>query len=197
MEAMLRLDQLTPGDYNQPRPHRRAVLAAGSSLLGLNLAGLLAAQAAAPSRAKAKSVIFLFLFGGPSQLETFDMKPEAPERIRGPYKAIASRTPGLRICEHLPRLAAISNEYTILRTLNHTYNDHSGAGHYLQTGRRWHVPIGGGFNPTQHDWPSVGSVLDHVETRAAGGKRSDLGRHFVLPNSLGRLQEAGQYRRPG
>ncbi len=194
---MLRLDQLTPGDYNQPRPHRRAVLAAGSSLLGLNLAGLLAAQAAAPSRAKAKSVIFLFLFGGPSQLETFDMKPEAPERIRGPYKAIASRTPGLRICEHLPRLAAISNEYTILRTLNHTYNDHSGAGHYLQTGRRWHVPIGGGFNPTQHDWPSVGSVLDHVETRAAGGKRSDLGRHFVLPNSLGRLQEAGQYRRPG
>jgi len=182
-------------DQRDNLPTRRSVLAAGTGLLGLNLPSLLAS--APDQKPRAKNVIFLFLFGGPSQLETFDMKPDAPDRIRGPYKPIASRTPGLRICEHLPRLAAISDRYTILRTLGHGWNDHSGGAHYLQTGKRWHVPIGTGFNPTQHDWPAIGSVLEMTESRAAAGRPNDLGRYFVLPNSLGRLQEAGQYRRPG
>jgi hypothetical protein len=172
--------------------------AGGLGLLGLGLPEVLAAELARPgSRGRARSVIFLFLFGGPSQLETFDMKPDAPEKIRGPYRPIDSRTPGLRVCEHLPRLAAVSDRYCIVRTMTHTYNDHSGAGHYIQTGKRWHVPIGGGFNPTSRDWPSVGSVVEYVDRGATGRGHRDLPGYVVLPNSLGRLQEKGQYLRPG
>ncbi len=93
---------------------RRELLRAGGlGLLGLGLPEVLAAEGTllgAGSEGRARSVIFLFLFGGPSQLETFDMKPEAPEKLRGPYRPIDSRTPGLRICEHLPRLATVSDE---------------------------------------------------------------------------------------
>src|SRR5262245_25305767 len=91
---------------------RREILqAGGAGLLGLSVPQLLAAEEAGliAANARAKSVIFLFLFGGPSQLETFDLKPDAPEKIRGPFKPIAARTPELRICEHLPRLAAMSD----------------------------------------------------------------------------------------
>ena len=74
---------------------RHLLQAGGAGLLGLSVPKLLAAEATQPPvRARAKSVIFLFLFGGPSQLETFDLKPDAPEKIRGPFRPIASRTPG-------------------------------------------------------------------------------------------------------
>src|SRR5262249_44991843 len=105
---------------------RRALIeAAGAGLFGMSLPGVLAAEAApardgpAAPRARARSVIFLFLFGGPSQLETFDLKPDAPEKIRGPFRPIASRTPGLRIGEHLPRLAQVSDTYCVVRTMTH------------------------------------------------------------------------------
>ena len=75
--------------------NRRELLqVGGAGLFGMSLPKLLAAEDAQPIRnARAKSVVFLFLFGGPSQLETVDMKPDAPEKIRGPFKPIASRTP--------------------------------------------------------------------------------------------------------
>ncbi len=183
---------------------RRALLdAAGAGLLGLSLPGLLDAEAAraqagaSPTPGRAKSVIFLYLFGGPSQLETFDLKPDAPEAIRGPFRPIASRTPGLRISECLPLLAGISDRYAVVRTMTHRYNDHSGAAHYMQTGKVWQVPIGGGFNPTPQDWPSMGSVVEYLGQREPGGLMAPLPRYAVVPNSLGRLQEAGQYLRPG
>src|SRR6185369_16945743 len=116
---------------------------------------LAAESAPAPfTKGKAKSVIFLFLFGGPSQLETFDLKPDAPPEIRGPFKEIASRTPGLRICEHLHRSAAVSDKFCVVRTFSHTYNDHSTAGHYMQTGHPWHVFFVNGSAATEKDWPS-------------------------------------------
>jgi Protein of unknown function (DUF1501) len=180
---------------------RRALLeAAGAGLFGMSLPGLLAAEArtspAAPGP-RAKAVIFLFLFGGPSQLETFDLKPDAPERIRGPFRPIASRTPGLLIGEHLPRLAAISDKFCVVRTMTHPFNDHSGAAHYIQTGKIWHVPIGGGFNPTPGDWPAMGSVVEYLAQHRPGGGDRDMPAYAVVPNSLGRLQETGQYLRPG
>src|SRR5262245_28675146 len=134
------------------RVTRREILqAGGAGLLGLSLPKLLAAESLdgnGQGKARAKSVIFLFLFGGPSQLETFDMKPGAPSEIRGPFMPIASRTPDLLICEHLPRSAAVSDKFCVVRTMSHTFNDHSGGGHYIQTGHRWHLPIGGGFSAT-------------------------------------------------
>ncbi len=169
---------------------RRQVLeAGGAGLLGLSLPKLLAAEAAQGSGGgRAKSVIFLFLFGGPSQLETFDLKPDAPSTIRGPFNPIRSRTSELRICEHLPRLAAISDRYCVLRTMTHPYNDHSSAGHYIQTGRPWHVPIGGGFNATEKDWPTYGSVVDYLDTRRPGAAAPDMPAFVYLPNRLGHLQ---------
>ncbi|MBL8815155.1 MAG: DUF1501 domain-containing protein [Planctomyces sp.] len=182
---------------------RREILnAGGAGLFGLTLPTLLSLESRASDSlilhhpAKAKSVIFMLLFGGPSQLETFDMKPEAPDSIRGPFRPIAARTPDLRISEHLPRMAAVSDRYCVIRTMSHTFNDHSGGGHYLQTGRRWHVPIGGGFSPTPKDWPSMGSIVEYVDQQRRG-LDLPLPSYMVLPNSLGRLQEAGQYPRPG
>ncbi len=177
---------------------RQLLQVGGAGLFGMSLPRILEAQAIQSGiRPRARSVMFLFQFGGPSQLETFDMKPAAPEKIRGPFKPIPSRTPGLRICEHLPRLANVSDKFCVLRTMTHTYNDHSGAGHYLQTGKRWQLPIGGGFVATPGDWPAMGSVVQYLDRRAANEKIRDLPGYIVLPNSLGRLQEAGQYRRPG
>jgi len=179
---------------------RRTVLqAGGAGLLGLGLNPVLRAeehpQVIVP---RAKSVIFLFLFGGPSQLETFDMKPDAPDKIRGPFGAITSRTPELRICEHLPRIAEVTDRLCVVRTMSHGFNDHSGGGHYVQTGQKWHIPIGAGFNATPKDWPSMGSVVDHLEQQRHPEAMPDLPRYVVAPNFLGRLQEYSvQLIRPG
>jgi hypothetical protein len=180
---------------------RKLLQAGGTGLLGLSMSRVLAAEAVrrpggAPRRSRAKSVIFLYLFGGPSQLETFDLKPDAPSAIRGPFKPIPCRTPGLFIGEGLPRLAQLSHRYCVLRTMTHDFNDHSGGAHYIQTGHRWHVPVGGGFLPTPKDWPSVGSVVEYSEQQS-GGRPRELPAYVVLPNTLGKLQEAGQYLRPG
>ncbi|QDU40516.1 hypothetical protein Mal4_48740 [Maioricimonas rarisocia] len=182
------------------RSSRRTVLqAGGAGLLGLSLPRALAAEElASATGGRAKSVIFLFLFGGPSQLETFDMKPDAPDTIRGPFQPITSRTPGLRICEHLPKTANVSDRFCVIRTMSHTYNDHSGGGHYIQTGHRWDVPIGAGFNATPRDWPSIGSVVEYLGQQRSGGHAATLPSYMVVPNFLGRLQEYKvQLRRPG
>jgi hypothetical protein len=177
---------------------RRQILqAGGAGLLGLSLPQILAAESLMSGQApKVKNVIFLLLFGGPSQLETFDLKPEAPDQIRGPFRPIASKTPGLLIGEYLPKMAAISDKYRVIRSMSHSLNDHSGGGHYIQTGRRWHVPIGGGFSPTPKDWPSMGSIVDYVDQQTMG-LTNPMPSYMVLPNSLGALQEKGQYPRPG
>ena len=80
--------------------------------------------------------------------------------------------------------------------MSHTFNDHSGGGHYLQTGKRWHVPVGGGFSPTPQDWPSIGSIVEYQDQQQFGLAKP-LPAYTVVPNSLGRLQDAGQYPRPG
>jgi len=177
---------------------RQLLQAGGAGLFGLNLPQVLAAEEQTPfQNPRAKSVIFLFLFGGPAQHETFDMKPEAPDSIRGPFKPIDSRTPGLRISEHLPRTAEISDRLSVVRTMSHSFNDHSGAGHYIQTGHRWHLPIGGGFNVTPQDWPSMGSVVEYLTQRHPEFGR-DMPSYAVVPNFLGRLQDYRvQLRRPG
>lgn len=178
---------------------RRAMLqAGGAGLLGLSLPRVLAAEEAGlATRPRAKSVIFLFLFGGPSQYETFDMKPDAPAEIRGPMRPIGCRTPGLAICEHLPRLADVSDRFCVIRSMTHDFNDHSGGGHYVQTGHRWQIPVGGGFSATPQDWPSMGSVVEFLEQKRSAGSVRDLPAYAVVPNRLGRLQENGQYVRPG
>lgn len=139
--------------------NRRAILRAGSlGLLGLNWPQLLAARAAqqpaSMSGGRAKSCILLFMWGGPAHQDTWDLKPNAPAEIRGEFKPIATRVPGVQICEHLPLLAQRADKLAIVRSLTHTNVDHTAATHFLLTGQ----PPPPGADLTK-DWPHIGSVL--------------------------------------
>lgn len=116
---------------------RRELLQVGySGLLGLGLASAAGAKDA-PSlanRKKPKSLIIVFLTGAASHHETWDPKPDAPDEIRGEYKAIATKTPGLLACEYLPKLAARSDKFAVVRSLSHRENNHLVATHHVLTG---------------------------------------------------------------
>jgi hypothetical protein len=119
------------------RTTRRELLRAGGiAAAGLSLADLLRLEARgeAETSKKAKSVILLWLWGGPSHLDTFDMKPKAPVDYRGPYAPVPTRVPGIQICELFPLLAARADKYSILRSLHHTSNDHGIGGTIGLTG---------------------------------------------------------------
>lgn len=168
------------------KQRRELLQAGGAGLFGLTLPKVLAAEAARPvGSPRAKSILFAFLFGGPSQLETVDMKPDAASAIRGPYRPIASRTPGLQICEHLPRLAARSDKFCVIRTLNHPQNDHNGT-HYIQTGHPLPPAQRGAANvdATDKDWPCFGSVVEYLDRRETG-KPSAFPGYVFLPKRLG------------
>ena len=93
-----------------------------------------AAGTAAP-QGKAKTCIYIFLSGGLAQQDSFDMKPSAPDNVRGEFKPIATKTPGIQICEHLPMLAERSDLWALCRSLTHPSNDHSLGHHIMLTGR--------------------------------------------------------------
>ncbi len=118
--------------------HRRAFLQAGaSSVLGLSLADLLRLRATAGSAAgTAKSVLLLWLWGGPAQLDTWDPKPSAPMDFRGPFAAIPTRVPGIRFGELFPQIAAISDKLAVVRSLFTWSNDHGVAGTIGLTGSK-------------------------------------------------------------
>ena len=118
------------------RVTRRAALCVGSlGVIGLSLADLLQMQAAAAEvEPRAKSIILLWLWGGPSHLDTFDLKPKAPIQYRGPYSPIATAVPGIQICELLPHLAKRADKYAIIRSMNCASNDHGIAGTIGLTG---------------------------------------------------------------
>src|SRR5437870_4668298 len=138
-----------------PAVNRREFLRAGAlSLFGLSLPRLLNAQT--PSRRpRAKACILLFMWGGPAQQDTWDLKPDAPAEYRGEFKPIATNVPGVQICEHLPRLARRADKLAIIRSMTHDNVDHTGATHDVLTGRP--VPRRGA--PRSEDWPGYGAVL--------------------------------------
>ena len=170
--------------FHHPRIARRHAVQAGSiGLLGLgmnHMVGLqaMAAGTSAPS-APVKACIYIFLSGGLGQHDSFDPKPNAPAEIRGEFQAIATQTPGVQICEHLPGLAVRSDLWSLCRTLSHTTNDHSAGHHVMLTGRSDLPP---GFNPSLPrplDWPSIAAVAGSVTTR-----RNNLPPAAVLPEQL-------------
>src|SRR5205823_2670738 len=159
---------------------RRTALQAGTvGLLGLGVDHLAALRAAQPTVKPIRSVIYVFLSGGLAQQDSFDMKPDAPAEIRGEFKPIATRTPGLQICEHLPQLAKRSHLWALVRSLTHRSNDHSTGHHIMLTGRTDLPP---GFNPSAPrptDWPSIAAVAGAVTKR-----RNNLPPAAVLPDRL-------------
>ena len=110
---------------------RRDFLRSGSlGAAGLSLAGVQAAPA------KDVNCILLFLVGGPSQFETFDLKPDAPSSVRGPFRPIRTNVPGVEICEHLPRMAKMADRFAILRSVHHLSAPiHETGQQMMQTGR--------------------------------------------------------------
>jgi uncharacterized protein (DUF1501 family) len=153
---------------------RRDFLHAGSlGLLGLGLPDFLALKAqGAVDPSKDVNVILLFLVGGPSQLDTWDMKPGAPSSIRGPYKPIKTNVPGVEISEIFPRMARHADKWSLVRTLHHDAAAVHDTGHQmLQTGRLFQ----GGL---QH--PHMGCVLSKLR-----GEKNDLPAHVLLPRPIG------------
>ncbi|MBI1901275.1 MAG: DUF1501 domain-containing protein [Planctomycetia bacterium] len=132
---------------------------------------------------KAKSCILVFLFGSPPQHETFDPKPQAPAEIRGELGAIPTRVAGLNICELLPKVAAIADRLTIVRSLNHPYPLHGVA--YALSGMPTYTPD---IEAKPHDpslWPFIGSVVDFVEHERSRGAPPAVPRNIGLPWPIG------------
>lgn len=178
--------------FTQPL-NRRDVLSAGTlGLFGLQLPTLFAGQeafaeskvqTAGPTFGRAKACILLFMWGGPAHQDTWDMKPDAPAEVRGEFKPIATRVPGIQICEHFPLLAQRTDQLAIVRSLTHTDVNHTTATSYLLTGQ---PPAQGA--ELRRDWPHMGGVLARL------GRGRDPLPPFVqmrpkLPNDVPRFVE--------
>jgi hypothetical protein len=159
--------------------------------LGLNhLTGLRTARAAeAGDVPRAKACVYIFLSGGLAQQDSFDLKPDAPDDVRGEFKPIPTKTPGIQICEHLPMLAARSHQWALVRSLTHPTNGHTLGHFYMLTGRSEAPPgFKGDRQPRSSDWPSIASVVgDAARNRAALDARQprhNLPPAVVLPERL-------------
>lgn len=140
----------------------------GLAMGGLALPEILRAEAESPapqhaSRSRIKGIIMVLLPGGPSHIDTFDLKPDAPVEIRGEFQPIATNVPGIDICEHLPRLSTMADRFTLIRSLTGFRDDHNT--HWCTTGWESHPPMDAspvipGYPPG--DWPSIGSVLSRA-----------------------------------
>lgn len=158
---------------------RRDCLQLGlGALLGGGLVHALRLRAlAAPTGASApvaKSCILIWMDGGPTHYETFDPKPDAPKEIRGQFKAIATRLPGVRFSEHLPRLAAAAERLAIVRSIRHDQGNHGAGNHYMMTGAPPRIPVGCGAFVSFH--PSLGAVTSHERGAPPG-----LPAYFSIP----------------
>lgn len=163
---------------------RRDMLRVGTlSAFGLGLAqwfqlrraNLSSASAAVPAAPRAESCILIWLDGGPSHLETFDLKPDVPAEVRGPFRPIATNVPGIQICEHMPLTARVVDKLAIVRSMTSPLGEHGLANHYLMTG----------YQPSPVlQYPSYGSVVSRLRLEPR-----ELPAYIAVPES--RLGGAG------
>jgi hypothetical protein len=175
---------------------RRELLVTG----GLGLCGLLRADSgnrpSDPSFGRAKNVILLYLFGGPSQLDTLDMKPDAPAEVRGPLKPIRSRLPGCDVSEGLPHLAQVMDRVTVVRSLSHPWNFHGMM--WATTGiPEGSIPIEETQKHALH-LPYLGSVFNYLQEKKGGPKPAGaVPDNVILPFLLSSRRPANyHYARP-
>ncbi len=174
-----------------PRVNRRSILrVGGAGMLGLTMPKLIqAAERATSIKPRAKSVIFLFQWGGPSQLDTFDMKPNAPASVRSPYRPIQSSAPGIQVCELLPETAKRMHHATLIRTMTHTMKNHASAGYYALSG---HEPPSDDqrLRDSLDLYPAYGSVVDHLSPNTNGMPTSVAYPHVIRDGSIVPAQHA-------
>ncbi|MEX2286305.1 MAG: DUF1501 domain-containing protein [Planctomycetaceae bacterium] len=171
---MLSFSAGTGNRYCDGLTRRELMRVGGIGFGGITLSSLLRAQQAfagnrssaiatnvggQPSSPRARSVIILYLSGGPSQLDMWDMKPQAPAEIRGTFRPIDTNVPGISICEHMPRMARLADQYTIVRSMSHDEADHIKGGYLVWTGGRLTRPIVQASAMKREDRPHIGSIL--------------------------------------
>jgi len=150
---------------------RVGALTAGTA--GLSLADLNQLQEAGAANANDINCIILFLVGGPSQLDTWDLKPAAPDCIRGPFRPIRTNVPGIQIGEHFPLMAKMADQYALLRSVHHKAAPIHETGHQLmQTG---YLSRGG------QEYPHIGSVVSYLK----GGRAGSVPPFVILPGPIG------------
>lgn len=156
--------------------NRRSFLQAGATAMaGLSLPNLLNLEAQGAydqSKAKIKNCITLFLVGSPGHVDTWDMKPDAPDDIRGKFKPIDTNVPGIQICEHFPLMARMMDKVALIRSIHHK----TGASH--ENGQRW-MMTGHDFNAA-NPHPYMGSVISRVY-----GPKGNLPASIILPDKIG------------
>jgi hypothetical protein len=183
-------------DFLQMRMTRRRLLQIGGlGFGGLTLAQLLHAEAQTKqssskgpgARATARSVILLFQFGGPSHLDTFDPKPQAPREIRGEFATIPTRVPGIQVTEHLPMLARCADKFALIRSVQHNRSNHNSGAYYSLTGRQ---PLIDNVtsNASAVDFPHPGSIVSYFEK-----KKPNVPAFVALPTMIA----DGPFRTPG
>jgi hypothetical protein len=150
-----------------PLPRREFLKIGALSLGGVGLGGLLplrltAADGGTPT--PDSSVILIWLPGGPSHLDTYDLKPDAPAEYRGDFRPIRTTVPGLDVCELLPRHARVADKFALVRSIAHTFADHGGGHKRFLTGREPRSPVG-----FVNDHPMVGSMVAKVRERQKAG----------------------------
>jgi hypothetical protein len=157
---------------------RRDCLKLGlGALMGGGLASALELRAVAGTGEKPPTSCILFwLDGGPSHLETFDPKPEAPAEIRGEFQSIQTKVPGIHFSENMSRLAAIADKLSIIRSVKHNQNNHGAGNHYMTTGSPTRIPVSCGAFVSFH--PSMGSVVSSQR-----GAENGLPPYFSLPSA--------------
>ncbi|GIT30913.1 MAG: hypothetical protein Ct9H300mP1_29590 [Planctomycetaceae bacterium] len=158
---------------------RRRFLQAGSLALGgLSLPDVLAGRAASGNTGKDTSVILLFLSGGPSQLETYDLKPDIPRSYRGIYGPIATNVPGITICDRFPLQAKLADKFSLVRSLHHNMDSHSDGSITVLTGRSPQKPDPTSRSKSKH--PDFGSVASKVR----GMSRHAIPPYVAVPHQL-------------
>jgi hypothetical protein len=140
----------------------------------------------------ATSCILVYLLGGPPHQDMFDLKPEAPAEVRGPFQPIASSVPGLHVCEHLPRLAQRADRFALLRAVSHANSNHTPMIYYTLTGRETALPlVDNDIRPPQRgDDPHVGAVVSCLVP-----SRGDLPGYIAIPELAVRSSLSGEFRR--
>ncbi|MFO0918975.1 MAG: DUF1501 domain-containing protein [Planctomycetaceae bacterium] len=170
---------------------RRDFLQTGGGLAAAGFA-LPREACSAERRSPAQSCILIYLLGGPPQLDMFDMKPEAPAEVRGPFQPIATNQPGLQICEHLPRLAQRADRYALLRAVSHPNSNHTPMIYYTLTGRATEQPLVDNDirPPLRTDFPHLGSVISQFCPPTA-----DLPGYVAIPELAIRSSISGEFKR--